>query len=314
MNTQIYDLVVLGSGPAGLTAGLYGHRSGLKVCIAGGEMPGGQVMRHYRIENYPGFPGGVTGAELMARWLRQVIDETGAAPQSEIVTNIDFSSPIKRVLVGSQLVGARSLVIATGAAPRRLLVPGESEFEGKGVFYCATCDGPMLRTMTSRHAAVIGGGDTAFHTAVSLLPHADSITIITRGISPKAKLALTRQLEKDQKIRVLTHRSVTAVKGTKAVTELVLQNTRTQETETFPVNAVFVGIGQSPVTEFLEGKLELNEKGFIVTDGMLRTSVPGVFAAGDVRDTPLRQIITAAADGALAAESAGQYVRMNLTT
>jgi thioredoxin reductase (NADPH) len=120
-------------------------------------------------------------------------------------------------------------------------------------------------------------------------------------------------LEKDQKIRVLTHRSVTAVKGTKAVTELVLQNTRTQETETFPVNAVFVGIGQSPVTEFLEEKLELNETGFIVTDGMLRTSVPGVFAAGDVRDTPLRQIITAAADGALAAESAGQYVRMNST-
>lgn len=314
MNTQIYDMVVLGSGPAGLTAGLYGHRSGLKVHIVGGEMPGGQVMRHYRIENYPGFPGGVTGAELMARWLRQVIDETGSAPQPEPVSKIDFSSPIKRVLVGSEFLEARSLVIATGAEPRRLLVPGESQFEGKGVFYCASCDGPMLRTMTSRHAAVIGGGDTAFHTAMSLLPHADSITIITRGAGPKAKPVLTRRLEQDQKTRILTHRSVKAVKGAKAVKELVLQNTRTQETEIFPVNAVFVGIGQSPVTEFLKGKLELNEEGFIVTDSMLKTSVGGVFAAGDVRDTPLRQIITAAADGALAAESAAKYVRLNSTT
>lgn len=310
MDTQIYDLVVIGSGPSGLTAGIYAHRSGLKVLILGGENPGGQVMRHYRIENYPGFPGGVTGAELMARWLRQVIDETGSAPQPESVTAVNFAGRVKEVSVGSQLFGGRSVIIATGAGPRRLFVPGESEFEGKGVFYCATCDGPMLRTMSSRHAAVIGGGDTAFHTAMSLLPHADSITIIMRGVGPKAKPALTRRLEQDQKIRVLTDRSIIAVKGEKGIMELVLQNTRTHETEIFPVNAVFVGVGQSPVTEFLEGKLELNEKGFIVTDNMLRTSVPGVFAAGDVRDTPLRQVITAAADGALAAEIATEYVLM----
>jgi len=310
VNTQTYDLLVIGAGPSGLTAALYGHRSGLKVHVLGGETPGGQVMLHYRVENYPGFPGGVTGAELMARWLQQVIDELGCVPEPESVTEVHFSDPIKEVFVADRLYRARAVIVATGAQPRKLMVPGESEFQGKGVFYCATCDAPLLRTMASRRAAVVGGGDTAFHTAMALLPHAESVTVITRAAEPRAKPPLIARLEKDPKAGVLVRRSVNAVVGDKGVSGLVLQDTHTSETTTFPVDAVFVGVGQSPVTGFLTGSVELNESGFIVTDNRLRTSVPGVFAAGDVRSTPLRQIITAAADGALAAQSATEYLQM----
>ncbi|MGC8659506.1 MAG: NAD(P)/FAD-dependent oxidoreductase, partial [Desulfomonilaceae bacterium] len=302
-------LVVIGSGPAGLTAGLYGHRAGLEVLIIGGQDPGGQVMRHHNIENYPGFPGGVTGPELMARWLRQVIEEIGSAPEPECVTQVNFSNPIKLLSVGEKTIRSRSVIVATGCKSRRMLVPGEDEFYGKGVFFCATCDGPMLRTMSNRNAVVVGGGDSAFHTAEALLPHADSVTIIMRGSKPKAQRVLTRRLEQNPKTRIIADRSVIAVKGETSVNQLVLRNVHNGEIELFPVNAVFVGIGQAPATEFLEGKLEQTPEGFLVTDRELCTSTAGVFGAGDIRDTPLRQIVTAASDGAVAAGSATRYVR-----
>jgi len=311
LNNQTYNLLVIGAGPAGLTAALYGHRAGLKVIVLGGETPGGQVTLHHKVENYPGFPGGVTGAELMVRWLQQVIDEIGCAPEPEPVTAVNVSGPVKEVFVADHSYRAQAVIIATGSRPRRLSVPGETEWEGRGVFYCATCDAPLLRTMSSRRSVVVGGGDTAFHTAMALLPHAESVTVITRGAGPKAKPPLIKQLIQNPKARILVRRSVNAVIGEKRLTGLALQNTQTNETETFVVDAVFVGVGQSPTTGFLGGCLELNEGGFIVADNELRTSVPGVFAAGDVRDTPLRQIITAAADGALAAQSATEYLRMN---
>lgn len=311
MNTPICDLLVIGAGPSGLTAALYGHRSGLTVVVLGGDSPGGQVILHYKVENYPGFPGGITGAELMARWLQQMIDELGSAPIPEPVTAVDFSGSIKEIFVGDKAYRSKAVIIASGSRARQLEVPGESELEGRGVFYCATCDAPLLRTMSSRRAAVIGGGDTAFHTAMALLPHADSVTVITRGPEPKANPTLIHRLVQNAKAGVLVRRSVNAILGEKTkVTGLRLQNTQTNEIETFPVDAVFVGVGQSPVTGYLGRNVELTEGGFIATDMRLRTSAPGVFAAGDVRDTPLRQILTAAADGALAAQSASEYVRM----
>jgi thioredoxin reductase (NADPH) len=310
LNTQHYDLLIIGAGPSGLTAALYGHRAGLNVHVLGGETPGGQVMLHYKVENYPAFPGGVTGAELMARWLQQVIDEVGSFPEPESVTAVNLTGNIKEIFVGDRVYQARAVIVATGARPRKLSVPGESKLEGKGVFYCATCDAPLLRTMASRRAAVVGGGDTAFHTAMALLPHAESVTVITRAAEPRAKRPLVSRLEQAPGASVLVRRSVNAVVGEKGVSGLILQNTETNQTETFPVDAVFVGVGQVPVTGFLTGSVELNEGGFVVTDGLLQTSVAGVFAAGDVRNTPLRQIITAAADGALAAHSAMEYLQM----
>lgn len=310
VNTQPYDLLIIGAGPSGLTAGIYGHRAGLKVLMIGGDAPGGQVTLHYNVENYPGFPGGITGAELMARWLKQLIEEVGEMPMPSSVTSVDFSNRIKEVFVNDDVFRTKAVIVATGSKPRRLQVPGESKLEGKGVFYCATCDAPLLRTMSSRRAAVIGGGDTAFHTAMALLPHAELITVITRGSEPRAKPALIQRLLQDQKARILVRRSVTEIVGEHGVTSVFLQNTETKDLETFGVDAVFVGVGQSPVTGFLEGKLELDASGFITTDARLNTSAPGVFAAGDVRDTPLRQILTAAADGALAAQAAADYLRM----
>lgn len=312
--TEKYDVAVLGAGPAGLTAGLYGHRSGFRVLILGGQNPGGQVTLHHRVENYPGFPGGVTGAELMTRWLKQVMDEIGHMPIPEEVTAVDLSDEIKVVSTLTEAYKTRSVIVATGSKPRRLLIPGEQEFENKGVFYCAHCDAPLLRTMASRHAAVIGGGDTALHTGFALLPHAESVTIISRGSALRAAPSLVGRFTQEPSTRIVLQRAVMAIEGEKKASGLVLQNTQSNDLETFPVDAVFVGIGQSPVTAFLGNELALNEDGFIVTDRLLRTSQAGVFAAGDVRDTPLRQIITAAADGAIAANSAAEYLRSSPTT
>ena len=309
MTVNHYDLLVLGAGPAGLTAALYGHRAGLRVLALGGNTPGGQVTLHDKVENFPGFPGGVTGAELMARWLKQVIDETGSMPSPESVTRVDLGGEIKEVFTSEAHHRARTVVIATGSSPKALGIPGESELRGKGVFYCATCDAPLLRTMQRRRAAVIGGGDTAAHTALALLPHAESVTVITRGADLGAGQALRKRLQDNPAVTILLGRVVREVVGSERAEGLLIEKIPTRERETCPVEAVFVGIGGSPVTGFLQEALALDERGFIVTDSLLRTSVPGVFAAGDVRTTPLRQIVTAAADGALAAHMAHKYLR-----
>ncbi len=308
---ETYDLAVLGAGPAGLTAGLYGHRSGLHVLMLGGQNPGGQVTLHHRVENFPGFPGGVTGAELMTRWMKQVIDEIGCMPLPDEVTAVSFSDHVKVISSAGKAYQAKAVIVSTGSKPRRLSVPGEEEFENKGVFYCANCDAPLLRTMASRRAAVIGGGDTAFHTGLALLPHAESVTVISRGSELRATPLLVGRFTKEPATKILLHHAVTAIVGEKKASGLILRDTESNDMETFPVDAVFVGIGQSPGTSFLGKALALNEKGFIITDKLLRTSQAGVFAAGDVRDTPLRQIITAAADGAIAANSAVEYLRSN---
>lgn len=310
MSVRVYDLLVLGAGPAGLTAGLYGHRAGLDTLIVGGEIPGGQVTLHYRVDNYPGFPGGIPGAQLMANWLKQVIDETGEMPTPESVTQVDFSDKVKVVFTIASSFRARTVIVATGSRPKKLLIPGESEFEGKGVFYCATCDGPLLRTMDRRLAVVLGSGDAAFHTALALIPHAESVTVIMRDLKPKAKPILVSRFAENPKARILTGLAVEAIEGHAGVTGLALETVETGETRTIPADAVFIGIGQRSATEFLQGALQLSADGFIDTDESLQTSVPGVFAAGDVRDAPLRQIISAAADGALAAASAAECIRL----
>jgi len=310
MNDTVHDLLIIGAGPAGLTAALYGHRSGLNVLVLGGHTPGGQVTVHLKVENYPGFPGGVTGAELMVQWVKQVMDETGAMPAPEMVTRVDFSGPVKKVFAGERTYEARSVIVATGARPRRLEVPGESEFDGRGVFYCATCDAPLLRTLKRSRTVVVGGGNSAFYTALALIPHAESVTIITRGSRVRAQPTLIRRLETESKTAILTSRAVKSVIGDKMVTGMTLEDTVTHEVGVYTADAVFVGIGQSPVTDFLQGSLEVTEEGFIKTDQLMNTSAAGVFAAGDVRSTPLRQIITAAADGAVAAQTAAEYLRL----
>jgi thioredoxin reductase (NADPH) len=226
---------------------------------------------------------------------------------------VNFSGKVKEVQSAEDVYRAKAVIVATGSSARHLNVAGEEELDGKGVFYCATCDAPLLRTMESRRAVVVGGGDSALHTALALLPHADSVTVISRGADIRAKPLLVDRFTRDPKAEILLERSVKNIVGEEKVTGITLENVRSHEQEIMPVDAVFVGAGQVPVTEFLDGTLALDDQGFIITDEMLNASIPGVFAAGDVRVNPLRQIITAAADGALAAHAAAQYLRMSST-
>ncbi len=307
--SQTHDLIVIGSGPAGLTAAIYGHRAGLEVLVLGGPAAGGKVARHHHIENYPPFPGGVTGAELMVKWLAQAGQEMGAYPSETKVERVDFSSRPLSLTAGGEAFLAKSVIIASGSHPRRLSVPGEARLDGKGVFYCATCDAPLLATMDRQRALVVGGGDSAAHTALGVLPHAESVTLVARG-GFRASPALLKRLESEDKVSFVTGRVVKEVLGEEAVSGLSLEVCDGGGREEVPGEAVFIGVGNRPATRFLGDAVELDDEGFILTGPELATSVPGVFAAGDVRTTPLRQIITAAADGALAAQSAAAFVQL----
>lgn len=309
MSEQHYDLVILGAGPAGLTAGIYAHRAGLRTVIIG-DTPGGQAVHHAHIDNYPGFPGGITGAELMTGWIRQAFEETGEMPRPEKLSGVDLSGKSRSVRTEEATYFAPSLIVATGASPKALGVPGEGKLIGKGVFYCATCDAPLLRTMERQRAAVVGGGNSAYYTALALLPHAESIAVVTRGSEARADPVLVDRLAQEPKIEIVPETVVERVLGTDNVTGLKLKNERTDESVERALDAIFIGVGQKPVTGFFGGAVELDEEGFVITDANLETSVEGVFAAGDVRVSPLRQIITAAADGALAAHMAARYVRV----
>jgi thioredoxin reductase (NADPH) len=308
MAESIYDLLVLGSGPAGLTAGLYGCRAGLRVLILGGDHPGGKVMMHPHIENYPPFPGGVTGTELMIKWVKQVSDELGDGPLPVTVTAADFSGDLKNVTTEQGVFETGSVVVATGAAPRKLGVPGEDDFDGRGVFSCAMCDAPLLRTLKRQRAVVVGGGDTAVHTALGLLPHAEKVTLITRGRSLRAQPILVDRFTKDMKSEIVTCRHVRSISGGDWVEALEIWDEETDKGYELEAEGVFVGIGLTPETGFLNGELALDEEGFILVDAGLATSAPGVYAAGDVRSGGLKQIIAAAADGALAATGAAAYL------
>ncbi len=227
VNTHLYDLLVTGAEPSGLTAGTCGHPTGLNVLMIGGYAPDGKVTLHYKVANYPEFRGGITGA---------------------------FSNRMGHD-VNDDVFRAKAVIVTVGSKPRRLEVPGDSKLEGKVVFYYTAYDAPLLRTVSSRRPAVIGSGDTAFHTAVALLPHAELVTVIRRGSEPRAKPVLIQRLLQNQKASILVQRSVIEIIGEQGFTCLSLQHTETKDFETFGVDAVFVGVGQSPVTRFLNGKL-----------------------------------------------------------
>lgn len=302
MSQAVYDLVVIGSGPAGLTAALYGARAGLRVALIGGHAPGGKVARHHHIENYPPFGEGVGGAELMVRWIKQTSQELGSFPELVMVQEADLSSrPFTLRGEGDASWQGRALIVATGSLPRRLGVPGEARLDGEGVYYCATCDAPLLATLERQRAVVVGGGDSAVHTALGVLPYAEKVTLVARG-ALRASPALLARLKDDCKVNFVTG-EIAAIQGDKSVTGVSLQDGAELDCD-----AVFVGVGNRPASGFLNGALELDAEGFIKTDQRLMTSLPGVWAAGDARSTPLRQIVTAAADGALAAQEAAAWL------
>ncbi len=299
------DLVIVGGGPAGLTAYIYAARARLRTLLVEKFSPGGQILNTDRVENYPGFPEGISGAELMERFLAQARN-LGLEPLLDEATGLTQDGDLYLVHLGSgETLVSPTVIVATGAGPKRLGVPGERELTGKGVSYCATCDGPFFRDEV---VAVVGGGNTAVQESVFLTRFARKVYLIHRRDQLRATRILQERAFADPKIEFVWNSVVTEILGEDKVQGVRIKNVKTGEERVLEVGGVFIFIGIRPHTEWLEGVLALDEGGFIITDAEMRTSLPGVFAAGDVRAKSCRQIVTAVGDGATAAYMAELYL------
>ncbi len=298
----MYDVVILGAGPAGLTAGIYAARGGLSVAIVENQAPGGQAALTAEIENYPGFET-ISGFDLTARMVAQC-EGLGVVFVYDNPVNVSLEGAVKTVETAySGTVEGRALIIATGALPRPLGVPRESELLGGGVSYCATCDGAFFR---GKPVAVVGGGNTAVEDALYLERFASEVYLIHRRDALRADALLSERITKST-VKILWDTVVTDLVGSPRLQSLNVKNVKTGETSSVRVDGFFIAAGRKPASEGLNG-VALNESGYILTDDEMRTNIDGVFAAGDVRRKSLRQVVTAAADGALAAENAVKYV------
>lgn len=299
-----YDLVIIGGGPAGLTAGLYAVRGGLKTILLEKGVPGGQAAQTDLIENYPGFPGGVSGLELMERFEKQ-----GRAFGLEIlnrtVESLTVESGYYRVIAGADCYQARAVIIATGTQFRELGIPGEKEFRGRGISYCATCDGAFFR---ERKVAVIGGGDAAVQEALFLTRFTGKVIVIHRREHLRAVNVLQKRAFDNPQIEFRLNTEVEAIEGDQTVRSLRLRDKQTGKTFSEDFGGVFIFIGSIPNTTFLNGTVALSKQGYIITDQSLQTSLRGVFAAGDVREKMARQVATAVGEGAQAAMTVEKYL------
>ncbi len=306
---QIYDLIILGAGPAGLAAGLYGARAGLSTLILEKGADGGQAILTDRVENYPGaMLEDETGYSLTERMLAQA-ESFGAVRKNAEIQSVQLEGDVKVLAGSSGEYQARTVILATGASPRRLGCPGEEAFTGRGVSYCATCDGAFFR---GREVFVVGGGDSAVEEALFLTRFARKVTIIHRRDQLRAVKTLQDRAFANEKIDFIWDSTVEALEGQEVLQTIRLRNKKTGEIRSITAEeggmlGLFVFVGLTPNTRIFEGKLEL-ENGYVKTGENMRTSVPGVFAAGDLRVKSLRQIITAAADGAIAAMEAQRYL------
>jgi len=297
-----FDTVILGGGPAGLSAGIYASRGAVSTAIVDMNMFGGQPSNYLELENYPGFQV-VGGYDLMEKF-EEHADKFGVKkfPMQEI-QSIDLNS--KRIITSENEFNAKTIIIATGAQPMKLGVPGEKEFVGRGVSYCAVCDGAFYR---NKVVAVVGGGNAAVEEAMYLTKFADKVYLVHRRDELRADKIVQERAFKNEKIEFVWNSIVTEIKGENLVDTVVLENVKTHEISNLSVNGVFPYIGIVPNVENISGQLLQDAGGFIITDETMATSVEGVFAVGDVRKTPLRQVITAASDGAVGAVYAVKYI------
>lgn len=297
-----FDTVILGGGPAGLSAGIYASRGAVSTAIVDMNMFGGQPSNYLELENYPGFQV-VGGYDLMEKF-EEHADKFGVKkfPMQEI-QNIDLNS--KRIITSENEFSAKTIIIATGAQPMKLGVPGEKDFVGRGVSYCAVCDGAFYR---NKVVAVVGGGNAAVEEAMYLTKFADKVYLVHRRDELRADKIVQERAFKNEKIEFVWNSIVTEIKGENLVDTVVLENVKTHEVSNLSVNGVFPYIGIVPNVENISGQLLQDAGGFIITDETMATSVEGVFAVGDVRKTPLRQVITAASDGAVGAVYAVKYI------
>ncbi len=305
MSDTVYDVIIIGGGPAGLTAGLYTSRAKLKTLLLERMIMGGQVMTTTKVENYPGFPGGIDGPDLMMRF-QEHCQEFGLEVTTGEAEGLVDNGDVKTLTVDGKELRARAVIITTGAEPSKLGVDGEDSFIGRGVSYCATCDGAFFREV---EVAIIGGGDTAAEEALFLTRFASKVYLIHRRNELRATKILQDRIEANDKIEVLWDTVIEKVNGDNSgMTSAALKNLKSGETRDLPLAGMFVAIGVTPKAHFLTEVLELDGDGYVLTDAECRTSMPGVFAAGDVRKKILKQIATAVGDGAVAAIMAEKYL------
>jgi thioredoxin reductase (NADPH) len=300
------DVVIVGAGPAGLTAAIYAARANLAPVVITGSLFGGQLALTTEVENFPGFPEGILGPELMELMKRQA-ERFGAEVRLGEVTEVTLTGYPFRLRLDGELLEARSLIVATGASPRLLGVPGEQEFFGKGVSTCATCDGFFYR---DKRVVVVGGGDSAVEEGTFLTRYAAQVYIVHRRDRLRASQILQERAMKNDKITFIWDTVVEAIVGVedRGVTAVHLRNVKTQAEEDLAVDGVFIAIGHVPTTKLFEGQLKLDEQGYIVTDSRMHTNIRGVFACGDCQDYVFRQAVTAAGTGCMAAMEAEKFL------
>jgi thioredoxin reductase (NADPH) len=300
----MYDVIIIGGGPAGLTAGLYNARARLNVLLLERLAPGGQVLTTDWVENYPGFPDGLSGFELMDRMKTQA-EKFGLKIQSDEVTKLELSENRKTVLTAGGSLETKAIILCCGATWKRLGVEGEDQLMGKGVSFCATCDGPFYR---NQEVAVIGGGDTAVEEAIFLTRFVSKIYLVHRRDKLRATRVLQERAMSQEKIEFIWNSIPMKILGEKGVEAIELRNVKTQAVVRKNVQGVFVFIGTLPNTGLVKGLIRLDENGFVATDDNMQTSVPGVFAAGDIRSKLFRQISTAVGEGAAASYAVEKYL------
>ncbi len=301
---ETVNVLVLGSGPAGLSAALYAARAELNPLVLTGMELGGQASLTNTIENYPGFPEGVGGAQLGELFQKQA-ERFGARIEFELADEVDLRQRPFVVKTYDHEYRAKSLIITTGASPNHLNIPGESEMVGKGVSYCATCDGWFFK---DKNVVVVGGGDSALEEGLFLTRYASSVTVIHRRDELRAGAILRNRAMENPKVKFIWNTVVTEVMGQDKVEAVCLKDVKTGEEREFPTDGVFIFIGHTPNSQIFKGQLELNEKGYIKADMQMRTNVPGVFAAGEVMDPTYRQVVTSAGMGAAAAMMATKFL------
>lgn len=305
------DISIIGGGPAGLTAGLYAVRGGADTMLFEALFTGGQAVKAHHIDNIPGFPEGISGADFSVL-LEQQIENTGLSVNYSAVSALDLTGDIKKViLTDGTCLESRTVILAMGAVPRPLGLPNESALTGKGVSYCATCDGAFYK---GKRVAVVGGGDTAVSDALYLAGLCEKVFLIHRRDTLRASDALCQVAFRTENIEFVWNTVPTALLGDERLSGLSLRNVQTNETSELSVSGLFVAVGILPASALVRKQLPLDAGGFIPVNASLETAEPGVFAAGDVRVTPLRQVVTACADGAVAAASALEYVRTRTVT
>ena len=304
---QSVDLAIIGAGPAGLSAAIYGSRGGLKTMIFESNMIGGQIVLTNEVENYPGFEDTLSGFDLVEKMRLQAL-KFGAEIKDTTVLSINISDTIKEIITSEGNFQAKTIIVATGASPRKLEVPGEYRLIGRGVSYCATCDGALYR---GKKVAVVGGGDSAVEEAVFLTKFAAKVYLIHRREELRAVYSIRQQAQKNEKLEFILNTVVQEINGEKQVQSLSLFNKKTNQSSELTLDGVFIYVGIVPNNELIKDLLDIDHQGFVITNENMETNIQGLYVAGDLRKKTLRQVVTATSDGAIAGFWAEKYIQEN---